>query len=331
MSRYRTPLRYPGGKQRLTPFVIEILQANGLLGADYVEPYAGGAGVAMELLLAKKVSRVHLNDSSAPIYAFWKSIKSKPEAFCRRISRAALNVEEWRKQREVVRNPQAHCQLDLGFATFYLNRCNRSGVLNGGLIGGLDQKGQWKIDARFPRKELIQRVENIAAMRDKIRLKNMDAEDFIQDYVSVLPTETFVYCDPPYFEKANRLYLDHYAPDDHKRISKVIQKISQKWIVSYDGVEEILDYYHKRKMFLYSLQYNAARAYKGTEVFVFSDRVKIPPHSLLPEIDVALRANAKKLKRSKVNGPSKSKKAVNTVRSNSKAGPLVKGRSRLSA
>ena len=297
MGRYKTPLRYPGGKQRLTPFVLEILKANGLLGCDYVEPYAGGAGVAIELLLDKHVSRIHLNDSSLPIYAFWKSIKSKPENFCRLISRASLNVEEWRRQREIVRNPSNYRQLELGFATFYLNRCNRSGVLNGGLIGGLSQKGQWTIDARFPRKELIRRIENIAIYADRIRLRNMDAEVFLKDYVRSLPPATFVYCDPPYYEKASRLYLDHYKHSDHERISKVIQKIKQKWIVSYDGVKNILEYYRNREKFLYDLQYNAARAYKGTEVFIFSDRVVVPAESVLPEINVALLRNVRRLKK----------------------------------
>lgn len=289
MAQNKTPLRYPGGKQRLTPFILELLSANGLEGGHYVEPYAGGAGVAMELLASGHVQTVHLNDSSLPIYAFWQAAVNNTDAFCSRISRAVLNVEEWRRQREILRNPTEHDLFDLGFATFYLNRTNRSGVLSGGVIGGLAQTGKWKIDARFPRNELIRRLEVIGTFRDVIHIENSDAEHFITQYIPTLPDNTLVYCDPPYFEKASRLYLNHYAPSDHERIASIIQSQGRrKWVVSYDAVDQILGYYSARRKFLYSLQYNAARAYKGNEVFVFSDGLVVPRNSSLPYIAAAL-------------------------------------------
>ncbi|PRC93109.1 DNA adenine methylase [Solimicrobium silvestre] len=296
MAQNKTPLRYPGGKQKLTPFVLEIIRANGLEGGHYVEPYAGGAGVAMELLVAGHVNQIHLNDSSLPIYALWNSILTHTEEFCRRISRALLNVEEWKDYREIMRNPNDHSELDVGFATFYLNRTNRSGVLSAGVIGGLDQAGKWKIDARFPRNELIRRIELIGGFRDSITLLNLDAEQIITDYIPTLPENTLTYCDPPYFEKASKLYLNHYAPNDHERIAGIIQQQrDKKWIVSYDGVAQILGYYANRRKFLYELQYNAARAYKGNEVFIFSDNLVVPRNSVLPHIAVALKANTRKL------------------------------------
>lgn len=261
-----------------------------------MEPYAGGAGVAMELLVSGEVESVHLNDSSLPIYAFWWSILHHADDFCGRILTTPLNIDEWKIQREILRHPNDHDLLDLGFATFYLNRTNRSGVLSGGVIGGLGQLGKWKIDARFPRNELIRRIEVIAALSDSITLRNMDAEKFIVEYVPDLPDNTLVYCDPPYFEKANRLYLNHYAPDDHERIAGIIQaQGDRKWVVSYDAVDQILGYYHVRRKFLYSLQYNAARAYKGNEVFVFSDELVVPRNSSLPYIAAALNAQTREL------------------------------------
>ncbi|MDN2672857.1 DNA adenine methylase [Janthinobacterium sp. SUN026] len=296
MAQNRTPLRYPGGKQRLTPFVREIIAANGLDGGHYVEPYAGGAGVAMELLVDGHIAHVHLNDSSVPIYAFWNSILNHTDEFCQRISRALVTVEEWKFQRDVMRNPTAHPELDVGFATFYLNRTNRSGVLSGGVIGGLDQTGKWKMDARFPRNDLIRRIELIGTFRDSITLRNWDAERFITEYIPTLPENTLVYCDPPYFEKASRLYLNHYAPGDHERIAEIIQaQEGRKWIVSYDAVDQILGYYGRSRKFLYELQYNAARAYKGNEVFIFSNNVVVPRNSALPYIATALKANTRKL------------------------------------
>jgi DNA adenine methylase len=277
VSRHRTPLRYPGGKQKLAPFVDEILRANDAVGWNYVEPYAGGAGVAMQLLLADRVRRVYLNDSSPHVYAFWRSILRQPEAFCQRISRCALNIATWRKHREVFRFPGEHDALDLGFSTFYLNRCNRSGVLTAGVIGGLEQEGDWTIDARFPRKELIKRIEAIAEYASRIVVSNQDAEAFLVGKVNSLPAQTLVYCDPPYFARAERLYLDHYEPDDHVRLANVIQsKLKRPWLVSYDGHSSILSLYGKRRHFLYSLHYSAMRSYAGAEVFVFSDDLNIP-------------------------------------------------------
>lgn len=288
MSRYKTPLRYPGGKQKLSPFIAEIIDENSMQGCHYVEPYAGGAGVAIELLLGGYASCVHLNDSSFHVYAFWKSILSETENFCRKISRTSLSVTEWRKQQTILRSPENHSLLDVGFSTFYLNRCNRSGILNGGLIGGLAQDGDWRMDARFPRLELIKRIEVIAAKKSRIRLRNWDAERFMQEYIPRLGCDTLVYCDPPYFNKADRLYLNHYKPSDHSRIAKVIQKIKHKWVVSYDGAQEIMDLYSKRRMFSYSLQYNAAKAYTGTELFIFSDKLSVPQVSSVSAVNQAL-------------------------------------------
>lgn len=290
MTRYYTPLRYPGGKQKLTPFILEILQANELIGGNYVEPYAGGAGVALELLLGRHVSKIYLNDSALPVFAFWKTVLDDTESLCRLISTASLTVEEWKIRREVVKNPENHSLLELGFSTFYLNRCNRSGVLSGGIIGGLNQTGEWKMDARFSRNELIRRIEVIASKRASIVVKNLDAEKFIADHVNDLPAKTLVYCDPPYFEKSSRLYLNAYKEADHERISKFIQgQLKKKWVVSYDSAPQILKFYEQCRSFIYDLQYNASTVYKGKEVFVFSDELKIPASSLLPYIDKVVK------------------------------------------
>ena len=290
MSRYKTPLRYPGGKQKLAPFILELMKKNSLDGGHYAEPYAGGAGIAVELLLSGEAAHIHLNDSCSGIYAFWRSVLSNPEELCRRISRASMTIQEWRRQKEIFSRQAEFDQIDVGFSVFYLNRCNRSGILSAGVIGGLKQEGEWKMDARFPRNELIGRIEAIASKKSAVTLRNWDAEKFILKHVPKLPLNSLVYCDPPYFHKADRLYLNHYDPEDHARIAQVIQReIKHHWVVSYDGVPEVLKHYSHRRSFLYDLQYNAAKAYKGTEVFFFSDRLKLPKESAVPYIDRALK------------------------------------------
>jgi DNA adenine methylase len=289
MTRYKTPLRYPGGKQRLGPFIAEVLRETGLEGGHYVEPFAGGAGVAMHLLLSGAVSRVHLNDLSNPVYAFWRAILTRTDEFCRLVSMASLSVQEWRRQKEILARPRDHDQLAIAFSFFYLNRCNRSGIASGGCIGGLQQTGEWRIDARFPRNELIRRIELIASRRKSISVKNCDAQVYLPKYVHALPQPTLVYCDPPYFSKAERLYLNHFRPADHLRLAQVIQKkVKHHWMVSYDAAPEVIQHYTGRRYFLYDLQYNAATAYKGREVFFLSDNLKLPARSAVKSIDIAL-------------------------------------------
>lgn len=232
MNRYKTPLRYPGGKQKLAPFISEVMIANGIDGGDYAEPYAGGAGIAIELVLTGRAQHVHLNDSSSAVYAFWRSILTKTEQFCRMVSAASLTIKEWRRQKEVLSRTAEFGQIEVGFSLFYLNRCNRSGIPTGGVIGGLDQNGSWLMDARFPRNELIRRIEAIAEKRNQITMKNWDAEKFLVEYVPKMPRKSLVYLDPPYYYQSRRLYLNHYAPEDHARISRLVQRrLKRPWMV----------------------------------------------------------------------------------------------------
>ena len=293
MNLRGSPLRYPGGKQRLAPFVLEILEANDLSGGDYVEPYAGGAGVAIELLLAGRVRKIHLNDSCRGLFAFWHAVLNHTDDLCARIRNASLTMDEWRRQKTILAQRAEHDLLDLGFATFFLNRCNRSGILSGGVIGGNAQTGEWTMGARFPRNDLIRRVEAIAQHRESISIHNLDAESFILGHVPLLPAKTLVYCDPPYFHRAEGLYLNKYRPADHERIARVIQmELPRPWIVSYDNAPEIKAFYSCRRTFTYDLRYSAAKSQMGKEVFFFSDSVRVPGRSSIEFIDVALLAAA---------------------------------------
>lgn len=286
-----TPLRYPGGKQKIWRFIAEAIEANNLVGCDYVEPYAGGAGVAIELLLSGMVRKIHLNDSNPAVYAFWNSIVNHTDEFCRKIANASLTIGEWEKQKAIYRAPHDNDPLTLGFSLFYLNRCNRSGILTAGVIGGKDQLGTWKIDARFNRIDLIRRIERIATKKKFIKVKNLDAEKFITGYVNKIQHQTFTYCDPPYFSKGERLYDNFYSPADHVRIADTIKnKLNGYWIVSYDNAPEIVSLYQENECFTYSLQYNASKVYKGTELFVFCNALRLPLMSSIPSIHQALTA-----------------------------------------
>jgi len=202
---------------------------------------------------------------------------------------ASLTVEEWGRHKYILRNSSLFDDLELGFSTFYLNRVNRSGVLSGGLIGGVNQTGNYKMDARFTRNELIRRIEAIAMKSHLITISNQDTEEYLAECLMQMPENTLIYFDPPYYEKASGLYLDYYRKRDHARLAELIQSIREvKWLLSYDSAPPIFDLYKDRRLFTYSLQYNASTVYKGTEVFIFCDDLQLPLISKLDYIQAGL-------------------------------------------
>lgn len=276
MSFY-TPLRYPGGKGRLAQFVGKIVEMNGLVDGHYVEPYAGGAGIAIGLLMLEYSSHIHLNDINRSVMAFWGAVLHETEALCQLITETPMTMEEWLRQRAIQKDGDASTSA-LGFSTFFLNRTNRSGILSGGVIGGKEQTGDWKMDARFNKLDLIRRIRRIASYRDRIHLYNHDALAFIDDVLPGLPKRTLVYLDPPYYVKGRDLYEDHYAHEDHEKIaSRVQHQVTQPWIVSYDNVEPIRELYGNRRIETFGLRYSALRRYSGSEVMIFRDGIKTPP------------------------------------------------------
>ncbi len=272
-----TPLRYPGGKGKLTEFIKLIFEENELIGGHYVEPYAGGAGIAFNLLMLQYASCIHLNDVDPSVFAFWHSVLNSTEELCKKIRDAKLSLKERSLQKAIQTDMQKHTLLEVGFSTFYLNRTNRSGILNGGVIGGKAQDGEWKMDARFNKIELCRRIEKIALSRSRVRLYNLDAADLITGVLPSLPANTLVYLDPPYYKKADRLYRHHYKHADHQTIADlVIQKISQPWIVSYDNVPEICKMYPQIPFIKYGMNYSAQECYKGSEVMFFNGNLSVP-------------------------------------------------------
>jgi DNA adenine methylase len=273
-----TPLRYPGGKGKLTAFIKLVFEHNQLLDGHYVEGYAGGAGIATRLLLLEYASCIHLNDIDKSVFAFWHSVVNAPDELCKKIRDAKVTIKERHKQRAIHADAVNQSLLDLGFATFFLNRTNRSGILHGGVIGGKNQDGKWKIDARFTKKDLCRRIETIALHRSRIRLYNLDAAIFIRGVLPSLPKKTLIYLDPPFYRKADDLYQNHYSHSDHIAIAQIVQKeISIPWIVSYDYQAEILKMYKGSPTIIYGMSYSAGiDRHKGSEIMFFSKNMVIP-------------------------------------------------------
>lgn len=237
---FYSPLRYPGGKNRLAKLIGKICEANNIR-EHYVEPYAGGASVALFLLLEKKVDKITINDYDRSIYAFWYAVLNHTEELCTHIEQLDINIKNWLKAREVQKNKAHENLLTLGLSTFFLNRTNVSGILRGGVMGGQKQQGPYKMDCRFNKKELLRRIKLIAENKDRIKLYHLDALALIEEIERTSNNaQTIFYFDPPYYAKGASLYMNYYTDEQHAEIAKAITRIQRvHWIVSYDDTPEI--------------------------------------------------------------------------------------------
>ena len=280
MPSYHSPLRYPGGKRKLANFVKLLLRANRLLDGEYAEVYAGGAAVAMDLLLGRYVARVHINDYDPGIAAFWSAVVEDTNDLCDAINGVPVSVDEWERQRDVHERLQAGenvPRLDAALATFFLNRANRSGIISGGIIGGKDQTGEWGIKARFNKQPLIERIKRIGRERTRISVTQMDGEDFLLKVAPSLPAKSLTYLDPPYFVKGQQmLYANYYKPGDHAAVANIVANLESPWMVSYDDVRDIRELYSSFRSKEYDISYSAQDRYRGREVAFFANGLSIP-------------------------------------------------------
>lgn len=266
-----SPLRYPGGKTQLANYIKYLLQLNGAIDT-YIEPFAGGFGVGLELLYSNLVNKVVLNDLDPSIYSIWFNILNNADEFVSLIKNTDITISTWNKMVKIRKeNYRDSKSIDNGFASFFLNRTNVSGIINGGPIGGKEQTGKYKLDCRFNKKKLIEKVEKISKYRDRIILNNLDANKFIkQEVPKYNSNSTFIFFDPPYYSQGKNLYLSFLDKDAHKELAKnILSLIDYKWIVTYDMETKILDLYEPFvKSYMYSLNYSARKKRKAKE-FIF--------------------------------------------------------------
>jgi DNA adenine methylase len=277
-NKLYTPLRYPGGKARFAPLIAEVVGRNSLNGGHYLEPYAGGAGVALVLLIDGHVDQVHINDADPAVAVFWRAAVRHTASLVRMVADEPVTMDAWLHWRAVLMGATPASELDRGFATLFMNRTNRSGILKGGVIGGKRQDGAYTLDARFMRDDLCRRLERIGEHARSIHVYEEDAHQLLLRCHRFLPANSLVYLDPPYYVKGAGLYRNFYSHDDHVRIARLLAsaRFRRPWIVSYDNANEIRAMYEYARFISYGLHYTAQRRYVGSEIMFFSDRL-VPP------------------------------------------------------
>ena len=275
--RFDSPLRYPGGKASLSGFLSRTIELNDLSGCSYFEPFAGGAGAALRLLREGVVSELHLNDFDPHIVSFWRAILDESERFADAVLSIPVNIQEWNRQQQVYRLADPGKTFEVGFATFYLNRCNRSGIILGAApIGGYAQAGEWKIDARFYRESLAERVLAIGKRREQIHITNMDAIDFLAERLPDRPDRqsSFTYLDPPYYSNGSRLYMTFDNDQRHSELARYMQqRLNCNWVMSYDDTEFIRNLYVTSNISSLSLEYSLHRRRKTAELLISPSHV----------------------------------------------------------
>lgn len=275
MTIYYSPLRYPGGKSKLYNYTVALLENNHLIGCTYCEPFAGGAGLALKLLLKGHVSQLLLNDLDRSIFAFWATILNDTDAFCEAIADIPVTMNEWYKQKEVQNNKSAANLFDLALSTFFLNRTNVSGIIMGGVIGGYKQTGKYKMNCRFNKPDLIKRIKRISEFKDVISIFNKDAIDFIHNEVNNLDNKnTFVFIDPPYYAKGPTLYLNAFEHSDHQDLANTVQAtIKCPYIITYDNHEVIHFMYKELDPEEFSIYYSANKKGNAKEIRMLSQNL----------------------------------------------------------
>jgi DNA adenine methylase len=271
MSIAHSPIRYPGGKNCIFQFVSSLIAENGLTGCKYIEPYAGGAGLALRLLYEEFAESIVINDLDSLVHAFWTICVSQPERLIKWIDKTPVTVATWKKCKQIIKQENDVDSFELASAFFFLNRTNVSGVLSGGIIGGLQQTGNYKIDARYNKIELIRKIEKIARFSNRIDVSNLDGISLVKKYKR-RASDTFIYLDPPYYEKGSNLYLNAYKDDDHIRLSQFVSTLSTPWLLSYDNHSFIINLYKSFEKVAYKLQHSTSNKI-GDEVLIFSDNI----------------------------------------------------------
>ena len=267
--RTYSPFRYPGGKAKLYKQFYKLINENNLQNCTYVEPFCGGAGLAMKLLLRGDVSKIIINDIDPAIYAVWYCILNKTEEFCNKIENIKISIEEREKQKEVYSKKDISDIFSLGVATLYLNRVNRSGILKAGVIGGKKQNGNYKMDCRFNKTKLIEIIRKIAKEKVNIEIYNMNAIQFLNKVKSEVSNNSLFYLDPPYYNQGSKLYTNFFSPCDHEILCNYVKNIKNlNWIVTYDNVPEIINLYKDFNPQEYDITYTTEKKRKGKELLI---------------------------------------------------------------
>ena len=279
MTKYKSPLRYPGGKTQIKKYVEKVIEDNNITNCIYIEPFCGGAGLGLKLLFDNKIKKLILNDKDKGIYCFWENVLENTNKFIEKIKKTSINISEFERQKYILENKEKFNNFDIGFAAFLVNRCSISGILKAGPIGGIKQNGKYKVNARFGKEELIRKIIEISRLRNKIEIYNLDIFDFLKKVKRRRNKKNLlIYLDPPYFKNGKELYVEYFEEKDHINLSNILKKEKKiNWLLSYDYenfIEKLYENFNKEELdFKYF-----TKQFKEKKEFIFSNNLTLKVH-----------------------------------------------------
>ncbi len=235
----RSVLRYPGSKARFSSFIARTISLNAGRPRLFVEPFCGGASVSIALLEDGVVDEIAINDVDPLIAQLWSTVFSKAGAewLAQRVGDVPLSVEEWKRQKALTPASQREAALKC----LYLNRTSFNGIIHqSGPLGGWGQKNI-KIDVRFNRRRLADRILALSELRSKVTVANQGWRAFCERFAE--DERAVIYLDPPYYHKAEQLYGHVFDEDEHEALRDFLRKLSRPWLLSYDDAQEVRDLY----------------------------------------------------------------------------------------
>jgi DNA adenine methylase len=268
-----SPLRYPGGKRRLAPYITALLDLHGLEPGVFVEPYAGGASVGLELLHFQLIERLVLGDRDPMIIAFWQTVRDDVDWLCRQVEQVDLDLDTWRR----MKRGRFRSRRSLALACLYLNRTSFNGSLHrqAGPIGGQTQASDYAIGCRFPRQRLVRRLRACSELSDRIDIAQpqeaMKTVRQARDHARQHDMSAFFYLDPPFWDKSQRLYRYGFTETEHERLADALHWVKDPFVLSYDAAPEIVELYkgHRgRSIALIELLYTGTARSAGQELVI---------------------------------------------------------------
>ncbi|MFH0227091.1 DNA adenine methylase [Vibrio furnissii] len=297
VPRACSPFRYPGGKDKLASFLAIFLSVNKLRNGRFIEPFCGGAGASLSLLLGGYVKEIHLNDKNFALYCFWDALKNNTENLLDMVYENIPSIEEWHRQKAIyadsLNEPTARkfTKLEYGYSVFFLNRSNRSGVLQAGPIGGLNQTGNYKIDCRYTTETLLKKIEKIASKKEQIFVYNEDCINFLDRFNNAENYDIdFIYLDPPYVKEGRNIYSKNFCFDDtmHRELKEFIITHAKRWLISYDDHPLVHELYSSQGTRTVEFSYVMNTARVGRELMIADSRLRMPESLFCNELEPAL-------------------------------------------
>lgn len=235
-----SPLRYPGSKQKFCSTLYEIMRANNLKPSLFIEPFAGGASVSLFMLQHNYVEKIALIEKDPLVASFWHTVFFNSEWLIKEIKKLNISLEEWhyfKKYKPRTKKTQA-------LKCLFLNRTNFSGILKAGPIGGQKQISEYKINCRFNKNAIIEKIKILSQYKDRVLFVDEgDYRDSLDKRKKYINESTFIYFDPPYVNKAKDLYNFYFKEQDHLNLKKLIKSLNSYWLLSYDYEPPLSDLY----------------------------------------------------------------------------------------